>query len=99
MADLHFDPVSEEVVRAFIDRRLPMKRALFDALPPELQGLALTVSGIECLDALHEILTLVSGGPARGGFCYHTKEGAGRAAGAHPAAARGGARALCGLHR
>lgn len=64
MADLLFDPVPAEIAIGFIRRRVPLKRVTFEGLLPELQGAAFTVSGIEQLDVLQQILDLVSEVPS-----------------------------------
>jgi SPP1 gp7 family putative phage head morphogenesis protein len=64
MADFLFDPVPAETAIAFVKRRLPMKRATYEGLLPELQGAAFTVAGIERLDVLQQLLDMVAEVPA-----------------------------------
>ena len=66
MANFLTTPVPNEEAARLIESKVPVLREHFDALGPDLQGRAFTVTGVECLNTLGRVRDIVAELP-RGG--------------------------------
>jgi SPP1 gp7 family putative phage head morphogenesis protein len=74
MPSILTDPVPNEVASDFVARKMPVSRAVFDRLLPELKARAICVSGMQDLDAVQRVRDAIAAVP-QGGDWNEAKDG------------------------